>query len=152
MCHHNNQMGYCPSCVKEKGMGRRYSQMGHRHTNQMGIVPQGLGIVPSGMGLYPQLGIVPQGLGAYELIPGSGIWVPDASDLAAGAGAGALSTAAQQLAQSQGVQQAGIRAAEAGFGANVFKFFREKPVIAWGGLALIIVLTSYGAMNWARGK
>lgn len=50
------------------------------------------------------------GMGKYELIPGSGIYVPDAGELTQAAAGGALSQTTQTLATSSGVQ-AGAKAA-----------------------------------------
>jgi len=45
-------------------------------------------------------------MGKYELIPGSGIWLPDASELAAGAAAGSAGVVATTAAKSPGIQTA----------------------------------------------
>lgn len=86
---------------------------------------------------YPQMG-------AYELIPGTGIMVPDAGELLQAAAGGALSQTGQALAQSQTVQQGAITAAGNTLGQKIVKFYTEKPIVAIGATIVIGGILSFG--------
>jgi len=84
-------------------------------------------------------------MGAYELIKGSGIWIPDSGDLLQSAGQGALSDLTKQLATSSGVQQAAVNSAGESLGIKIVRFYKEKPMIAYGVTALAAFLLFQGS-------
>lgn len=75
-------------------------------------------------------------MGKYELIPGSGIWVPDAGELVKGAAAGATGTTAAALAQSEGVKQAAISTAGEALGVKIIRYAPYIAGAVVAGLAL----------------
>lgn len=93
-----------------------------------------------------------QHMGAYELIPGSGIMVPDATELAQAAAGGALSATGQTLSQSQTVQQGAITAAGNTLGQKIVKFYTEKPVIAIGATVAVGGLLIFGLTSMFKKK
>lgn len=97
-------------------------------------------------------GKMPNQLGAYELIPGTGIMVPDIGELAAGASTGAVSTAGQTIASSSTVQQGAITAAGNTLGQKIVKFYTEKPVVAIGATLAVGGLILFGLMNLGKKK
>lgn len=88
------------------------------------------------------------GIGAYELIPGSGIFVPDIGELSAGATKGVAATTGQSLAKSAGVQQAGREAAGTAIGQKLVNFYTQSPLVAWGTTAAVAALLVYGGMEF----
>lgn len=76
-------------------------------------------------------------MGAYELIKGSGIWIPDSSELLQSAGQGAIADLSKTLATSQGVQNAAVQAAGESLGTKIVRFYKEKPAIAYTATALV---------------
>lgn len=89
-------------------------------------------------------------MGAYELVKGSGIFIPDLGELTKGASAGALSSTAQTLATSAGVKSAAIDAAGNSLGTKIVKFYKEQPVMAYGATALVAILLFAGVRSYAK--
>ena len=119
VCHHNNQMGYCPSCSKEKtmrGMGR------------------GMGAANCQPGYY-EAEIF--GIKTGQCLPSSGTLL----NAAQGA---VVSTTATGIANSQATQTAVANAAAASLGVKILNFYKQKPVIAYGATALVVLLTLAG--------
>lgn len=90
--------------------------------------------------------------GAYELIPGTGIMVPDAGELINAAGAGATSIVGQNLAQSTAVKEGALTAAGNTLGQKIVKFYSENTVAAVAGTVVVGGLLVYGLMSFVRGK
>lgn len=86
---------------------------------------------------YPQMG-------AYELIPGTGIMVPDAGELINAAAGGALSQTGQTLAQSSTVQQGAVTAAGNTLGQKIVKFYTENTVVAIGATVAVGGILAFG--------
>lgn len=122
LCPHNNYKTYCPSCIRAENNFGGY--MRHHQTH----------------------------MGAYELIPGTGIMVPDIGELTQAAAGGALSQTGQTLSQSSTVQQGAVTAAGNTLGQKIIKFYTEKPVVAIASTVAIGGLLLYGLMSAFKKK
>lgn len=86
-------------------------------------------------------------MGAYELIPGSGIFIPDSGELAAKAQGAIVGAAATTIAQSKGTQAAVATAAGESIGAKVVTFYKNNPYIAYPATIAAFYLLFLGVKN-----
>lgn len=88
--------------------------------------------------------------GHFELIPGSGIYIPNSGTLLEKAGQEAGKTVLKSVATSPGTVQASQQAAAETAGQKFYTFMREKPVVFWGSVAGITLLVGYGAYQMMK--
>lgn len=125
LCHHNNQMGYCPSCVREKSMrGMR------------------------GMGATCPEGYYEAKLFGFN----TGQCVPDLGTLVEGAQGGIMQTVGTGVANSPGTQAAATSAAASALGTKIVTFYKNNPIMAIGLTVAVGGLLVYGTMSFLRGR
>ena len=128
-CSHNNQMGYCPACVKGnsmRGLGQMNGSMGSD--------------CPPGYYRLKVFGV------------DTGQCLPSSSTAIAAAQGGVLSSVGTGVASSPATATAVQGAAANAIGTKIVNFYKNQPVLAYGATAVIALFFVYGGMSFLRGK
>lgn len=82
----------------------------------------------------------------------TGQCIPNLKTLAQGAATGATGAVTTGVANSSATKAAITNAAGNALGTKIINFYKDKPAIAYGVTAAVVLLVVYGGMSFVRGK
>lgn len=137
-----------------RGMGRLGAFGGFGNYGTMGLErPSDASFAPRRALSGPMGAECPEGFYRLKVFGiDTGQCLPTGSTAVDAAKSGALSSVGTGVASSPATQAAATSAAGSALGQKIISFYKNKPVLAWGGTAAVAALVIYGGMSFIRGR